>query len=291
MPNVAVVLVNYHTIWRVIDIASKYSSFSIISEIVIVNNDTTDEERKILSELRNPKIDIIFSSENLGYSKGNNLGVVHLMNYATKPDYIIISNSDINIDELTIQKIIKEMERFPNFAAMAPRQIDNNGNIIPLRFIDLGYKRLFLLCFVFGLDKKTEKYIKKYNDNIFIQSFLHGSFFICRTQAFIDCGMFDPNVFLYREEEILGKKINNLGYKIGVVGNLYYRHNHEYLEEALHIMIRHKKMEFSSERYFFRKYLGASKLKMIYVHIFQKLLLCRIILSYIVKKTYRFIFL
>ena len=290
MCNISVVLVNYHTVWRVIDIASKYSSFSIVSKIVIVNNETSEEERKILSKIQNPKIDVVFEVENLGYSKGNNSGISHLINAGIEPDYVIISNSDIDIDEFTIEKIIREMERYPEFAAMAPKQIDNNGNIVPLRFIELGYKRLFLLCFVIGLDKKTEKYIKKYNDNIFIQSFLHGSFFICRSKAFIDCGMFDPNVFLYGEEEILGKKISNLGYKLGVIEDLYYRHNHAYLEEPLFLRIQRKKIEFSSERYFFKKYLGASQVKMVYVHIFQKLLLCRIILSYTLKKIYHFIF-
>lgn len=282
--NVDVVLVNYHTVQRVVDIALKYSSFNIINKVIIVNNDTNDKERKTLSALRDSKIEVIFESENLGYSKGNNLGITYLINSDTKPDYIIISNSDVEVEEITIKGVIEKLEQFPEFGAMAPKQLDSAGNIVPLRFFELGYKRLLLLCFAIGLDKKTEKYLKEYADNIYEQSFLHGSFFICRTQAFIDCDMFDTEIFLYREEEILGKRMNSIGYKLAVINNLYYKHTHKSSEEKLLSFIKQRKLEFTSERYFFRKYLNASKLQIIYVYILEKLMLCRLIIKHIILK-------
>ena len=280
--KIGAILVNYHTLKRVIDIALKYSSFRIIDKVVIVNNDTFEEERKTLLKLKNSKLEIIFSSENLGYSKGNNLGVKYLVN-TINPDYIIISNSDVEIDEPTIHGIIEKLELYTQFGAMAPQQLDYNRNIVPLRYIELGYKRLFLLCFTTGLDRRTEKFIHKYDPFIILQSLLHGSFFICRTQAFLDCGMFDQNIFLYREEEILGVRMRKKGYKLGVVDNLYYKHAHEYSKEKFATLLRQKKLEFTSERYFFRKYLGASDLQIFFVYILEKILLCRIIIKHLLR--------
>ena len=280
--KIGVVLVNYHTVQRIIDIALKYSYFSNIYKIVIVNNDTADEEMKILNKLNSPKINIIFQSENLGYSKGNNIGIKYLIK-ESNPEYIVISNSDIEIDEKTIQGIIEMLEEFPEFGAMAPRMLDGYGNITPLRFLETSYKRLFLSCFIKDLDKKTEKFIKNYEANIKLQSSLPGSFFICRTQALIDCNMFDTSIFLYGEEEILGRRMQNAGYKLGVVNDLYYQHNHIYSKESLSSIIRHKNLDFISEQYFFKKYLGASRFQMNYVRFFEKLYMCKHVAGHIIK--------
>ena len=282
--NTAVVLVNYHTINRIINIAIKYSLFKAINKVVIVNNDTNDDEKIILSKLHNPKIEVIFEKKNWGYSNGNNIGIEYLMKAHIKADYIIISNSDIEVDEITIQKVIKKFELFSEFGVMAPRMLDENGNIFPMRFIEIGYKRLLLMCFIKDLDKKTERYVSQYSDNIYVQSFLPGSFFICRAKALIDCGMFDPNVFLYMEEDILSKRMRKAGYKLAVIDNLYYKHNHKYSKETLSFIIKSQKTIFLSERYFFRKYLNASYFQIIYVSILENIFLCRIIIGYIKKK-------
>ena len=66
--KVGVILVNYHTVDDIVRIVNKYSAFSIISNIVIVNNDTLEKEKVQLDRIKSNKIHIIYEKQNIGYS-------------------------------------------------------------------------------------------------------------------------------------------------------------------------------------------------------------------------------
>ena len=95
------------------------------------------------------------------------------------------------------------------------------------------------------------------------------AFFIARAVAMKASGYFDSNVFLYREEEILGKRMEKAGYKAGVVRDLHFIHLHDYAGTKARDYYDQLKKESYSERYYFRKYLGAGKCQMIYVTLMQ----------------------
>ena len=68
---------------------------------------------------------------------------------------------------------------------------------------------------------------------------------------------------------------------------LYYKHHHIYSKEALSLTIKHKNLDFVSEQYFFKKYLGASRFQMSYVRFFEKLYMCKHIVGHVIKKYLR----
>ena len=53
---------------------------------------------------------------------------------------------------------------------------------------------------------------------------LAGSFFIIRNKVFEEIGFFDEKTFLYFEEDIIGKKISEKGYKVAVLNNCKFQH-------------------------------------------------------------------
>lgn len=284
----AVVLVNYHSLHDVINMARIYESFEVISDVVIVNNDTTELEKKELNKIKGGKIDVIFKKENLGYSRGNNVGIHSLLSKSSKPKYIIISNSDIEIDECVVKELIFDMERDSRYGAMAPMMLNNLGEIVDLQAVPLGYKRLFLLCFARHLDHKMKNTLKEDKNGIIYQEHVQGSFFICKTEAMEKCGMFDPNVFLYREEEILGRRLMKKGYFLGVDKKLSYVHNHNYETETISRIIKNRRMLFVSERYFFRRYLNANLWQMLYVCLFENIWLFRDVMGHCRRSLVRY---
>ena len=279
--KVGVILVNYHTVDDIVRIVNKYSAFSIISNIVIVNNDTLEKEKVQLDRIKSNKIHIIYEKQNIGYSKGNNIGIKYLNKIGI--DYVIISNSDIDVDENTIINLVNDLSNNKKIGAIAPRMKNADGYLVPLRYIPLGYKRLFLQVFINNLDLKNEKKLLSDENGITIQSFLPGSFFICTMEALLKCEMFDPNVFLYREEEILAKRLNEVGYLVGVDTHFSYVHNHQYNKESLAKVIRGKNMEHKSERYYFKKYMNSNIIQMLYVFIFECLYTLRWSIRHIIK--------
>ena len=86
-----------------------------------------------------------------------------------------------------------------------------------------------------------------------------GSFFIVRAPEFIECGMMDPNTFLYGEEVILSERllaINKYSFFYPVVSVV-----HEHSQTITQYYDNKKSIleQFKSESYYYRVYKGVSR--------------------------------
>ena len=280
--EVIVILVNYHTELETKNIVEKYDSMHIIDEIIVVDNESTEKSRKILNDINSNKLKIINNQVNSGYSIGNNIAMKSVAP-TQKKRFFIISNSDIDVDELVIQKIIEDLNANYRYGALAPLMFDKRGKPNYYRSIPLNYKRLFLRAFSFKIDKRNYDKLIVHSDGIIEQSYLPGSFFICTEEAMIACQYFDENVFLYREEEILALRMNRSGYLLGIDPSVKFIHNHQYHKESLSYHIKMIKQMNISEKYYFKEYFKANKLEMLYVDFMQKIFLLRYLIKVIVK--------
>lgn len=81
----------------------------LFQEIFIVNNASTDGTLEYLKTLKNPKIKVLNSKENLGGAYGFYEGVKHFEN--SKLDYILLIDDDAMIDKDYNQEIVKYMDK------------------------------------------------------------------------------------------------------------------------------------------------------------------------------------
>lgn len=270
--KIGVSLVNYHNTEEIFNIAKKYLNIPNISAIAIVNNDCDNTDTFLLNSL-NERVRIFNESDNLGYSKGNNVALKYLIE-EFGCDFAVISNSDIDFDDEMITVLYERMQKENNYGAMAPRMLQSDGTVLSLRYIDLDWKRIVLRVIIPSLDKRYERKVKN-KRGIYDQSFLPGSFFMVRGKAIKECNYFDPNVFLYREEEILGCRLRKIGYRLGVIDNLLYTHNHMYSEQSISQTYKMQVQSMKSERYYFRKYCGYKGLAIVHVFIWQFIFIIR----------------
>ena len=274
--KIGVVLVNYHTIDQILSITKCYLGFISIDKIVIVNNDTKDDEINVLKNIESNKVKVFFEKENLGYSKGNNIGIDYLHNQGF--DYVIISNSDIEVEEKAVIRCVELLEITDHYGALAPRMINSDGSVSPYRSIpNIGFKCLLLNAFSFHYDKKHEKELVPDCYGIVEQPMLPGSFFVCSMSSLIKCNKFDPNIFLYREEEILAYRLNKAGYDVGIVRDVTFKHNHPHKKESVKNVLKQYKQAQSSERYFFKYYLNIGSLSNLLLQVIQIVVLLRIL--------------
>ncbi len=80
LPFCSIIVLNYYGEKVIRDTIESLLSLNYPKEryeIIIVDNGSKDDSRKILLELKekNNQIKLIFSDKNLGFSKGNNLGI------------------------------------------------------------------------------------------------------------------------------------------------------------------------------------------------------------------------
>jgi len=103
---ISIIIVNYNGkkwLKKVLDSLScqTYKNF----EIIFVDNKSIDESVEFVAE-NYPKVNIIKSEKNLGFSGGNNLGIK-----VAKGEYILLLNNDTWLDNNFLEKIVTFYEK------------------------------------------------------------------------------------------------------------------------------------------------------------------------------------
>ena len=222
--KILIVIVNYNgkhllqkNLRSVVD--NGYGSF----DIVVVDNASIDGSREYIRK-EFPMVKVIDSSENLGFGRGNNLGVEKYPDY----DAYLFLNNDISVPVGFLANLVKVLESDKNIAAVGPKilyskkkkypdgtekYIINSAGI----FVDkhfLSYDRY---------DKKEDN--PKYNVVEEIDALMGGAFLV-KKEIFQKLQGFDPKMFLYYEDIDLSLRIRDLGYKLYYVGTSEVYHDH-----------------------------------------------------------------
>ena len=227
--KLGIVIVVYHSFERLVNyVKNELPKINKGAVTVIVNNASDSGECGKLAAacgacfvenadqqpLERASVYLIGSKENLGYSRGNNLGSDFLQRYFA-PQYLLFSNDDISIDsENIINKLIEELKKRPGTKMIGPRVIshitgaDQSPHMVkisPYRKIAWNFfpylrkKRKFQNCF------KSPESCECY--------WVSGAFFLIETESFFQVGKFDEEIFLYFEEVILAERLLKKNYK------------------------------------------------------------------------------
>lgn len=211
------------------------------------------------------------SGENLGFAKGNNLGV-EIAALRWKPNYYIVSNNDLKFEkpqDLSIaEKIFAENKQV---GVVGPLVVTPSGEQQSPKRLITAHKRLVMpsVINIFTAFCKEEKrkaiWNKHCSDIIFgaengVCAWVSGCFMILRAEAFHKAEMFDPHTFLYAEEPILYKRMERVGYSMYFCNELRVVHEHGGTTKKTLPTLKMVKIEFQANCYFYRRYLGASAL-------------------------------
>lgn len=237
----ALVILNYKTYNDSYELIKSIYSSGLSDEVTIflVDNETNENE---LSKLKCSLIEfginiyILPQEHNLGFARGMNIGIDKAREKGF--DFVVCSNNDVLIPtNFSFTDLIQPYQDNSRIACIGP-QITNLHSISqnPLYWSDpfggtakkLLIKKIFLLpiigCYIYvlrGLLKKMfmrdgvrkeveEKDVIKQKKSGEVYS-LHGSFFTLTPAYFAHYNNMDSNTFLYYEELILSKRIENVG--------------------------------------------------------------------------------
>ncbi len=202
--------------------------FESIDKIIVVDNHSTDDSFEKLTELSNAKVDIIQTMENGGYACGNNFGAFYAIE-KYNPNYIIIANPDIIIENETILRMVSFADVNSDAGSITCRINCTSGIELPIawklpKFLDCILENLILLKKLLGNRMAYDvEYLKK---NIVCVDVLPGSFFMIPAKVFAEVDGFDPDTFLYYEENILAFKLKQKKYKSYLLNSDEYLHMH-----------------------------------------------------------------
>lgn len=184
-------------------------------EIIVVDNGSTDNSVESI-KVEDEKIQIIENGKNLGFAKGNNLG----LKKATGK-FILLLNSDTLLEKDTIHKMLKFMEENPQIGVATCRVEFPDGSLDPachrgfptpwasLSYF-LGLEKLFPKSRLFGQYHLGYLPIDKPHE---IDS-PSGAFYFLRREVIEKVGFLDEDYFMYGEDLDWSYRIKQAGFKI-----------------------------------------------------------------------------
>ena len=259
MTKLGMVIINYNDYKTTSFLLDSIKDYKCLDLIIVVDNKSTDDSLKHLKKYENNKIKIIEAEENKGYAAGLNAGAKEVIK-KLKNCNIIFSNSDVIINkEEDLEKLSKDIGKH-SIAVVGPTIVEN-------RSLNRGWMLPTIKDEIkFNLPLVSRKYRKEilyddehYNEDLSIVGVVSGCFFCVNGKVLKEVDYFDEATFLYYEEQILSKKLEEKDYQVAVDNNVVIIHNHSVtIDKNINKVNKYKEL-MKSQRYFVKEYLQATE--------------------------------
>lgn len=214
--KLSVIIVNYnveHFLEQCL-LSLRKATRSLECEIIVVDNNSVDGSLLMLRE-RFPEVKLIANTENTGFSKANNQGIL-----ASKGEYVLLLNPDTVVEESTLEKCVAFMENTPDSGGLGVKMLDGKGNFLPeskrgLPTPAVAFYKIFGLSRIFPRSKTFGRYHLGFldADKTHEVEVLSGAFMMLRRKALDKVGLLDEDFFMYGEDIDLSYRLIKGGYK------------------------------------------------------------------------------
>ena len=201
----------------VVETLDKYMSTKFGNHYLKISDDND------ITEL--PYATLLASQTNDGYACGNNKGLALAYSDDSIKSILILNNDILFVENIIPTLLDYYYNKLDHCAILSPmlykkgmEQIDQTCARHNLRWQQIVYNYLFMFFDPFRLRAKWYKSQKMLmanpalvNKDYFEITLPSGSCMLIDKTLFMNIGGFDPNTFLYYEEDILYKKIEQLG--------------------------------------------------------------------------------
>jgi len=210
--RVASVVINYNAGASLSDCVASLTAEGV-GEIVVVDNASVDTSMVELAKAW-PKAKRIFSTRNLGYGAGVNLGA-----RSTTAPYLLVCNPDVVASPGAVGKLTALLDASPEVGLVGPMLREPSGVVYPSgrefpgmgEAIGHGFLGLF-----WGGNPWTRRYRRIGQDQHRAREadWVSGAFFLVRRNVFDDVGGFDEGYFMYMEDVDLCWRLRQAGWVI-----------------------------------------------------------------------------
>ena len=231
---------------------------NIDSEIIVVDNNSSDDSCEMI-KMRFPNVNLIVNNSNLGFPKGNNIGVA-----VANGDYICILNPDTVVAADTFEKILAFAEKQENLGIVGCKLIDGSGNFLPesKRGIPTPFVALTKIFGLYKLFPKWELFNRYYAQHLSENEtgkvdILVGAFMIMKRNLYNEIGGFDENCFMYSDDidlSFMALKSGKINYYFHETSVIHYK-GESTVKDGLYMKRFREAMQF-----FYKKHYKSSPL-------------------------------
>lgn len=208
--KLSIIIVNWNTAKLLSDCLKSLVSgikYQVLSmEIIVVDNGSTDNSVEMVKKYLIPalpagrlntkyKIHLIENQSNLGFAKGNNIGLK-----TAKGEYIMLLNSDTIVREGAIEKLVELLDNHSAVDIVGPRLLNSDGTPQSNcgRFPDLWVA--FVMLFKEHFGGSGSNLVRTSPGESKEVDWLMGAAFMARKTVFEKIGGLDEDLFMYMEE-------------------------------------------------------------------------------------------
>ena len=221
MTDLGIVIVNYNTRERLRDCLRSLEANRGVSFVtyVVDNGSTDDSAAMVRAEF--PRVCLIDSPTNGGYSYANNLGLRAILAREPAPPFTLLLNPDTVLPADALACVIEFFHAHADAGIVGPKLVMSDG------MLDLACRRSFpdpinSIYHVLGLDERfpQSQRFARYNltfldeNQVAEVDSVVGAFMMIRTLALQQAGLLDETYFMYGEDLDLALRIKARGWKV-----------------------------------------------------------------------------
>jgi len=201
-----------------------FANCDLVSKIYLIDN---FKDQAGVYQYRDHRVEYFFSGANFGYGKAHNMGIRKSLKDGLK--FHIVLNSDTNLGELDIGRLIDVYEKNDDFGILIPQVRDDDGNVSVVA--KLLPSPAIMIARMMKIDRYFNKAYNRFNltafsENEFIFApYISGCFMFFSTKKISEIGFFDERFFMYPEDIDLSRRFWGK-YKNVLFSSEYITHSH-----------------------------------------------------------------
>ena len=268
--QLSVIILNYNVRYflELCILSVQNALVEIDSEIIVIDNNSQDDSCEMM-KTRFPNVKLIQNSDNVGFSKGNNIAVAQ-----AKGEYICILNPDTVVAEDTFIKILAFAQRQKKLGIIGCKLIDGSGNFLPesKRGVPTPWVAFTKIAGIYKLFPKSKLFDQYYAGHLGENQtgkvyILVGAFMFMKRDLYLEVGGFDEDCFMYSDDVDLSYVVTKKG-----KSNFYFHETtviHYKGESTVKDGTYMKRFQ-ESMNFFYKKHLKSNGLGSVFFSIFMK---------------------
>lgn len=212
--KISIVIVTYNSIKWIKNCLESILESSLTSEIIIIDNYSTDNTLDFLKENYLEKIRLIESNENIGFGRANNLGIS--LSLQLNSDFIFLLNQDTVIEKETIERLLEVSIKSPEFGIISPIHQDGRKDSLDMSFLYYITRH--------GKDFISDSILSKKLKDVYEVEMINAAAWFVPRKTFEIVGGFDPFFFMYGEDDNFCQRVLYHNLKIGITPRAMIKH-------------------------------------------------------------------
>ncbi len=201
-------------------------------EVVVVDNASNDGSFE-KAKMNFSKVHFIQSSQNIGFARGNNLGIRWALEKMA--DYVWLLNNDTLIKRNTLKEMIKIAEKEKKYGVFSPLIKDKNNKI----WFSGGKINWWKMKVEHNQENHLENILSQ--KKIISTEFITGCAMLIKKEVFRKIGILNENYFLYYEDADFSWKAHKAGFLLGIIPNSQIQHleqSNEINEQKIYWLVK-----------------------------------------------------